>query len=191
MAQAGCRFEFNQKMIEGFMRSCWNFYFQSIGVVFERPLEFSGEMEVTPLAAACPPTQRVNFDLVVELDPSPKFSGMRQTGTIKITLSGNSEQTRDHAYQIAEYFSEKFTFASGEIRLLGGLITGVHIPDNLDEEEQLGEKRYFAVAHLIRDIEPPTLNEASLEWLSAKSENLLYEKQFNSAISSTLSIFGL
>ncbi len=170
------------------MRSCWNFYFQSVDAIFDQPLERKGKINEKNHNLPNQPPRLMEFFLRVELDSAPRFEGMEQTGTIKIVLPGDTTQTRGPAYWLASNFCESVTFSSGEISLLGGLVTGEYLADTAEEEEEIGDKRCFYEMHLVEATCLPSFDEASLKWPSVQSNDLKFEKQFNAAVKADNSI---
>jgi hypothetical protein len=120
--------------------------------------------------------------LVIEPDEKPRFDWMQQTGTLKITIPGDMDKTRTLAFCLARHAADSITFSAGELKLLGGLITGEYVPDTPDEESMLGNNRFFGEAHLVEHTPPPTFDGSSILDVSSNSATRIFVIQYNAAI---------
>lgn len=164
------------------MRSQWNFCFESKGLHIDQTSKFEGVIGIEQARDFGLAPEEFKYSLLIEPDAEPKFKWMQQTGTLKVVLPGGMDQTKDLAYCIAVQASEQVSFSNGELKLLGGLITGEYLPDNPDEEKLLGEGRYFAVAHLAQYKPPPTFDRDAFIKLSGASIDGALMQQFNAAV---------
>jgi hypothetical protein len=164
------------------MKSQWNFYFESKGFRFDRTHKYEGEIGAEQAEAFGFPPENFTFQMIIEPDEKPRFDWMQQTGTLKVILPGDMDQTKDLAHWIAVHSSEQVSFSNGELKLLGGLITGEYLPETPEEEKQLGENRYFATVHLVEAVPPDTFDGSSLQNIAGSSAIGVVIRQYNAAL---------
>lgn len=159
------------------MRVRWEFFFECTGIRFERVHKFEAEVSEEHSKRFDLPVREFTALITIEPDEKSYNPAIEQTGLLKITLPGNSEQTKEFAYWLSRQVARQITFSQGEVKVVYGLVTGEHLPDTPEEEEQLAEGAYFYEAHLVEVLPTPSFDGASLEKLATSP---LIE-QFNAA----------
>lgn len=163
------------------MKSQWKFFFESKHFRFESTHKFVGEIGKEQAGAFGFAPEKFEFQMDIEPDSEPRFSWMQQTGTLKIVLPGGMEQTKDLAHWIAIHASEHISFFHGELNLPGGFVGGEHLPETPEEEEQLGENRYFYIVSLVEAVPPNIFDGSSFQYKVNSSTGSVL-KQYNAAL---------
>jgi hypothetical protein len=159
------------------MRVRWEFFIECTGIRFERVHKFEAEISEKHSKPFGLPVQEFTALITIEPDEKSYNPAIEQTGLLKITLPGNNEQTKDFAYWLSRQVARQITFSQGEVKVVYGLVTGEHLPDTLEEAEQLAEGPYFYEARLVEVLPTPSFDGSSLEKLATHP---LIE-QFNAA----------
>jgi hypothetical protein len=159
------------------MRVRWDFFIECTGIRFERVHKFEAEISEEHSKAFDLPVREFTALITIEPDEESYNPTIEQTGMLKITLPGDSKQTKLFAYSLAQQMARQITFSQGDVKVVYGLVTGEHLPDTPEEAEQLAEGPYFFEARIV-EVEPtPSFDGSSLQKLTAHP---LIE-QFNAA----------
>jgi methylamine utilization protein MauJ len=120
--------------------------------------------------------------MVIEPDSEPRFKSSGQTGVLKITLPGDMDQTKDLAYLTAIRASDHISFLNGELKLLGGLVQGEHLPETPEEAEQLGENRHFCIVQFVEAPLPGAFDESSFTQITSNQATRVAMRQYNASL---------
>jgi hypothetical protein len=164
------------------MKSEWKFYFESKDFRFEQAYEVVAEIGGEQAKVFGFPAEKLEFPMVIEPDAESRFNLSGQTGVIKITLPGDMDQTKDLAYLTAIRASDHISFLNGELKLLGGLVHGEHLPETPEEAEQLGENRYFFIVQFVEAPLPGAFDESSFTQIASNQTTRVAMKQYNASL---------
>lgn len=164
------------------MKSQWNFYFESKGFRFQQVHGFIATFGKEQAEQLGYPAEGFDVLITVEPDAEPRFSWAQQTGTLRIVIPGDQNQTTDLAYYLADHVSEYISFTNGELRLLGGLVSGEYLAETPEEKVQLGENRYFYIMHVTEWKPPETFQVSALEKIPLGPSNIPVMRQYNAAV---------
>ncbi len=159
------------------MRSRWDFHFETTGIRFDREHKYAAKVTAEHAHEFDFPAEE--FDALITIHPDEKSHNplAEQTGMLKITIPGGREQTKNLAFWLADKAVQQIAFSQGEMKIHYGLILGELLPDTPEEADQLGDKPFFAEAHLIEALPTPTFDGSALGKVS--SHPLI--DQFNAA----------
>jgi hypothetical protein len=124
------------------------------------------------------PSQEFEALITIEPDEGSDDPLVQQRGKLTVTVPGNQEQTKSLAHWPAEQMAHKVTFLQGELKINYGLVMGELLPDTPEEDAQLGDKRFFATARLVK-MRPAPVFDGS-EFYTLSSSPLI--QQFNAAV---------
>ena len=130
------------------MKTEWRFHYETKDFFFEKEHKYMGQTGDLKLDDAIHP-QRLSFEIRIVPDNPYKKSGVDQTGSFYLTLPLPYEKAKPHAAALAKMIAERISFESGEFRLLGGMIVCKRIPENPEEEKEVGDKSYAVEMHLV------------------------------------------
>lgn len=164
------------------MKSQWDFFFECKNFRFDRVYKYEGKIGSEQATAFGLPSANCVFLITIEPDSESKFPGADQTGKLKVLIPGNTEQTKDLAYWIAINSSEHISFFHGELKIHGGLVTAELIPETPEEEEQLGENRFFAEARLVEVQPAPEFDGSSFQQITGDPIISGALRQYNAAL---------
>lgn len=164
------------------MKSKWIFRFECKKFRFDGIQKFGGYLDRDAVVSSDLVPENPDFLLSIEPDAETKNPWVAQTGKLSIVLSGDMEETKDMAYWLADHASEYISFFNGELKTLYGYIAGEYLPDTPEEEEQLGERRHFAIVRLVQDAPPNTFDGASFQRMTIDSTVSPKLQQFNIAL---------
>jgi hypothetical protein len=148
------------------VKTRWQFFFECEDIRFERAHEFEAVVTSEHAVAFGLPAEEFVARIKFEPDKESYVPTAEQTGQLHIIVPGNNEQTKALAFWLAVNAAEQISFSQGKIKIAYGLILGEHLPDSRDEEEQLGEARYFAEAHLVEARPPRVFDGDKLQRVS-------------------------
>jgi len=167
------------------MKSKWIFRFECKRFRFDGVQNFGGYIDRDATVSSELVPENPDFLLNIEPDAETKVPRVEQTGKLSIVLSGDMEQTKEMACWIADHASEYISFFNGELRISYGYIAGEHLPETLEEEQQLGERRHFRIVTLVQDAPPHTFDGTSFQRITIDSASNPQLQQFNTALNST------
>ena len=165
------------------MKVRWDFYFETSDFKFGRVHKYRGEITDVH-AAAFGVSSQGEFLLTFEPDAECKFPPAEQSGMLRLLLPGRQEETEKLALWLVHNVAEQISFHHGHLKVHGGLVTGEHLPETPEEEEELGEGRYFANAHLEEVLPTPTFEGGSLRIVTGDPEINQAMRQHNAALRS-------
>jgi hypothetical protein len=113
------------------------------------------------------------------------LAGKNQFGKLKILLPGNVEQTKDLACWIAVNVSDHISFFNGELKVHSGLIMGERIPETSEEEQSLGEDRWFAEGHIVEVRPTPKFDDSSFRKIGGEYTINAAVRHYNAAVKAT------
>jgi len=162
------------------MKTCWHFFYETKEFRFDQPKRFKGS------TAGKQPTLSTDLapdEFMLEVKPHSEniTPDADQTGDFYVTLHGNAEESRDKAHWLTFNAVEQMAFHNGQMKILGGLVTGELIPESLEEEQALGENRFFANARIVEYVEQRSFNGKSFSSLSSNSLVIKLISQFNAS----------
>lgn len=131
------------------MRSRWDFFFECIGILFERTHTFEAKLPQELAESFGLPPQEINALIMIEPDEEVYPPPSKQTGQLKVTLPGNKEQTKSLAFWLAGHAAQQIAPSRGEMKIVYRSITGELLPDTPEEAEQLGDALFFSEADLV------------------------------------------
>jgi hypothetical protein len=162
------------------MKARWQFLIECKGFQFDRVYEFEGTLtheQTEALGLPC-------GDLLITIKPEADMGtvGVNQFCKMQILIHGSVEQTKDLACWVAVNASEYISFFHGELKVHSGLLMAERIPETSEEEEMLGDNRWFAEAHLVEVRPTPTFDGASFNKIAADQTVNAAIRHFNAAV---------
>ncbi len=130
------------------MRVRWDFFFECSSTRLQKVYRLEVRIPNEQAEAFGLPSREYKAVITIEPDESSSNPTVEQTGQLTVTLPGNKEQTKSLAFWLAGYVAQQITITQGQMEVLYKLITGEHLPDTLEEAEQLGETPFFAETNL-------------------------------------------
>ena len=136
---------------------------------FERVHKYEATITSEQAEAFGLPVQTFDARIIIEPDKETKRRNIEQTGSLKIVLPGDNKQTRDLAFWLAKKVEQQITFSQGDMNVMYGAVMGEHLPDSPEEAEQLGDKPFFAEAHMVEVAPTATFNSSSFQKVTGLS----------------------
>jgi hypothetical protein len=164
------------------MKSKWVFRFECKRFRFDGIQKFGGYLDREAIVSSDLSPENPDFLLSIEPDTETKLPWAEQTGKLNIVLSGDMEQTKEMVYWLADHASEYISFFNGELKVSYGYVAGEYLPETLEEEEQLGERRHFRIVHLAQYPPPHTFDGSSFQRMTIDSAVNPKLQQFNAAL---------
>lgn len=165
------------------MKSKWIFRFECKAFRVESIQRFGGYIDREAVVSSGMTPVNPDFTLTIEPDEDTTHSEHGQFGKLGIILSGDKEETEEIAYWIADHISEYISAFNGQLRISYGFVAGELLPETMEEQERLGENRYFATVRLIKEASPRPLNPEAMQSFTLDSSLSPMLKQFNVALS--------
>src|SRR3989338_2060137 len=159
------------------MKTRWEFLFECPNMRFERVHKYEATITSEQAEAFGLPVQTFDARIIIEPDKETKRRNIEQTGSLKIVLPGDNKQTRDLAFWLAKKVEQQITFSQGDMNVMYGAVMGEHLPDSPEEADQLGDKPFFAEAHMVEVAPTATFNSSSFQKVTGHP----LVEQFNAA----------
>lgn len=165
------------------MKCEWKFFFETRGFRFERKHNFRGSLREEHRRVLGLDENIDEFQVDFVPHSECMFHGAEQSGDLHLVLRGDPEQTREPALRLALRVAQQVSFnLGGELKVLGGLVTGRRIAETENERSAIGEAPYFAEAHMEEYEEPKTFDPSALNSIVMDGPISVAMIQFNSAI---------
>lgn len=145
------------------MQSEWEFKFKAFDFIFEKEHKFEGTISeknsFKPLEGY-PETIPIFFRIVPSFEKDD-MSGVKCDGSLFIKLPFSQEKAEKVVFYILHQIVERIKFNFGKFEIISGFITGEHIPENEEEKQQIGDKKYFVTMRFQEIIPEPIFDPKS------------------------------
>lgn len=161
------------------MKTEWQFFFNTKDLIFKKEHKYKCTANGDEIHSNVV-SGEFSFDLKITPDKDCKNPQFDQTGQISITLPLSYDDAKTVVHGMLHNIIQKLSFDSGGIfNIQGGMMFGTYIPETPEEEEMLGEHRYFAEMNMVEVVAPPEFDSESLAEISNKPLDMGLVSQHN------------